>query len=52
MSVEFFLELLAEGWTEARITEAYDQLTPDDIRAAIQYATDVLKRERVYPSAV
>jgi uncharacterized protein (DUF433 family) len=52
IAVEFILELLAEGWTNEQIEQNYDSLTDDDIQAALHYAAEALKRERVYPLAV
>jgi len=49
ISVEFILELLANGWTDEAIMENYPQLKKEDIQAALRYATDVLKEEMVYP---
>ena len=52
LAVEFLLELLAEGWTREQILGNYPQLTGEDIQAALHYAAETLKRERVYPLAV
>jgi uncharacterized protein (DUF433 family) len=49
ISVELILELLANGWSFEQILENYPQLSMQDIRAAIRYAAEVLKSERVYP---
>lgn len=49
ISVEFILELLANGWTDEAIMENYPQLKKEDIQAALRYATDILKEEMVYP---
>ena len=51
LAVEFIVDLLAQGWTEAQIQENYPGVTPDDIRACLQYASEVLKAERVFPVA-
>jgi uncharacterized protein (DUF433 family) len=37
ISVEMILELLAKGATEEEILQDYDQLEPEDIRAALLY---------------
>ena len=47
-----FLDLLAEGWSREEIGRNYPTLTDEDIRAALHYAAEALKRERVYPLAV
>jgi len=52
IAVEFLLELFAEGWNLDEILKNYPQLTVDDVHAALHYATDVLKQERVYPLTV
>lgn len=52
IAVEFLLELLAEGWTREQILTSYPQLNAEDIRAALYYAVEGLKRERVYPLPV
>lgn len=49
IAVEFILELLAEGWTQEKILENYPQVKKADIIAVLQYATEVLKKEKVYP---
>ncbi len=52
IAVEFLLELLAEGWTHDQIIKNYPRLSADDIQAALHYAAEVLKQERVYPLTV
>jgi len=52
IAVEFLIELLAEGWSTEEILTSYPQLTGEDIQAALHYATDVLKHERVFPLPV
>lgn len=49
LAVEFVVGLLAQGWSESQIQENYPGITAEDIRACLQYASDVLKSERVYP---
>jgi uncharacterized protein (DUF433 family) len=51
LAVEFILDLLAQGWTEAEILRNYPGLTPEDIRACLAYASATLKAEKVYPVA-
>ena len=48
MSVEFVVDLLARGWTFDQILHDYDHLTPEDIRACLAYATDMLRAAKVY----
>lgn len=45
IGVEFILELLASGWTEAQILENYPHLTPEDLRAVFAFVHDCLKDE-------
>lgn len=49
LAVEFIIELLAEGWTAEMILKSHPTLTPDDIRACLQYASATLHAEKVYP---
>lgn len=49
LAVEFVVELLADGWTEDAILAQYPGLTPEDIRACLQYASERLRSEKVYP---
>ena len=51
LAVEFVVDLLAQGWTETEIVDNYPGGTRDDIRACLQYASEVLKSERVFPLA-
>ena len=50
MAVEFVIELLSNGWHEEEILKNYPQLTMEDITAALKYAVEVLKEEKVYIS--
>jgi uncharacterized protein (DUF433 family) len=49
--VYLILNLLASGYDQARIVEAYPGLTPDDIQAALQYAEQRLRYEEIHPLA-
>ena len=51
LSVEFVIGLLADGWSEADILHNYPGITHDDIAACLGYARDLLRSEKVYPSA-
>ena len=48
--VSLIVDNLAEGVREAELLEAYPQLKPEDIRAALCYAAEMTK-ERVIPVA-
>jgi uncharacterized protein (DUF433 family) len=54
LAVEFIIDLLAQGWSEADILRNYPGLTHDDTRsvACLAYASQRLKAEKVYPLAV
>ena len=47
--VYLIVNLVANGYTPERIIKAYPVLTKADIKAALQYAENLLKREEVYP---
>ena len=50
ISVEFVIDLLARGWSIEQVLQEYDHLRPEDVRACLSYARDVLAEERVYPA--
>ncbi len=45
--VSVILGNLADGVTEEEIIKSYPSITPDDIRAAISYASQILKEREV-----
>jgi uncharacterized protein (DUF433 family) len=49
LAVEFIVDLLAQGWSEAEILRNYPDLTHEDIQACLSYASAMLRMERVYP---
>lgn len=49
LSVEFIIDLLAQGWSEADILRNYPGLTQEDIKACLSYASTALQAEKVYP---
>ena len=51
LAVEFIVDLLAQGWSEAEVLRNYPGLTHDDVLACLAYASQRLKAERVYPLA-
>ncbi|MBI5305409.1 MAG: DUF433 domain-containing protein [Chloroflexi bacterium] len=51
LAVEFIIDLIAEGWSEAEILRNYPGLTHEDIQACLRYAGQVLKSEKVYAVA-
>ena len=48
LSVEFILDLLAQGWPHNEILRNYPGLEADDIQACLAYARDSLRNEKVY----
>ena len=40
VSVEHIIELLANGWDITEITTNYPNITPEDIRACLAYASE------------
>jgi len=49
ISVEQILDSLAAGVPEQELLKDYPVLEPDDIRAVLLYAREVVGSERVYP---
>ncbi len=49
LSVSFILELLAAGSAERAILANYPQLSQDDIRACLRYASDSLEPTKTTP---
>ena len=47
LSVEFILELIAEGWSEADMLRNYPGLTREQILACVAYARDRLSEEKM-----
>ena len=45
--VKNILGMLAGGYTVERIVKAYPELTADDVRSALKYASQVIDEERV-----
>ena len=52
IAVEFLVDLLAEGWSHDQIVKNYPHISAEDIQAALHYAAEMLKSERVYPLTV
>ncbi len=52
LAVDFIVELLAQGWTEAEILKNYPGLTREDILACLAYASELLRAEKVFPVPV
>lgn len=50
LAVEFIIDLLAHGWTEAEILENYPHIVEADIRACLAYASAILHTQKDYQS--
>lgn len=48
LSVEFIIDLLAQGWSHQEILDNYPGVTEADIQACLAYAGAVLRAEKVY----
>ena len=48
LSVDFILELFASGASHADVLDAYPQLTPDALSAALAFAARTLRSEVVW----
>ena len=51
LAVEFIVDLLAQGWSEAQIVNNYPGLSHEDVLACLSYASELLKSERVFPTS-
>ena len=49
ISVEHILDALAAGLAREELLTEYPDLEPEDIRAALVYARELVLMERVYP---
>ena len=49
LAVEFIIDLLAHGWSEAEILENYPSIVVEDIRACLAYASAIPHAEKVSP---
>ncbi|MFW5867298.1 MAG: DUF433 domain-containing protein [Armatimonadota bacterium] len=48
ITVEAILDELAGGVSEREVLEDFPELTPEDVRAAIAFAQDLVSEQRVY----
>jgi uncharacterized protein (DUF433 family) len=51
LAVDFVIGLMADGWSESDILRNYSGLSHEDLAACFAYVRDVLRSEKVYPSA-
>lgn len=49
LAVDLIIGLLAQGWSESDVLRNYPGLSREDIAACLQYASEVLQAEKVYP---
>ena len=48
ISVDFLLDLLANGWSEKQVLESYPGLTRDSLRAVFAFAAESTRDERAF----
>ena len=51
LSVDFVIGLMADGWTEVEILHNYPGVSHEDLAACLASARDVLRSEKLHPSA-
>jgi uncharacterized protein (DUF433 family) len=52
LTVELILESLAAGESVENLLASYPRLTKEAVQAALSFAADVLKGEKIYPIAI
>lgn len=48
ISIEFIIELLAEGWQIPDIIKNYPQLCEEDIYAALKYCARIVRKDKSF----
>ncbi len=48
LSVEFILNLLAEGWSVEQILENYPNLTPESLKAVFAFVAECIREDLIY----
>lgn len=48
LSVDFILDLMAQGWSEAEILRNYPSIGKEDILACLAYACAAIRTEKVF----
>jgi uncharacterized protein (DUF433 family) len=51
LTVEFIIDLLAQGWSTEEILRNYPGIVVEDIHACLSYASKALQSEKVYAIA-
>jgi uncharacterized protein (DUF433 family) len=49
ITVELILRVLAQGQTIEEILKAYSHLKKEDILAVLEYATEIIAEEKIFP---
>jgi uncharacterized protein (DUF433 family) len=49
LSVEHLVGLLAQGWSEAAVIDAYPGLTREQLLACLKYAAEAVAHEQLFP---
>jgi uncharacterized protein (DUF433 family) len=50
ISVDFLLDLFANGWSEKQVLEGYPNLTQESLRAVFAFAAESTRDERAHKS--
>ena len=48
LSVEFILNLLAEGWSAEQILENYPTITSENLKAVFAFVAECIREELIY----
>ncbi len=48
LSIEFILNLLAEGWSVEQILENYPNLTPESLKAVFAFVAECIREDLIY----
>lgn len=51
LSIDFILNLFAEGWTQTQVLENYPRLTPEALRAVFAFSAECMSEESLYALA-
>lgn len=51
ITVECILDELASGYTTQEVLKAHPNLTEKDVLAALQYASSIIRNEKIYTAA-
>lgn len=48
ITLDFILEILAQGWAVEKILKNYPKLKKEDIKATLQYSSHAIRMENIY----